>query len=276
MAFTNQTVTYSETSKGFPSFYSFIPEQIKGMNGYLYTFYQGKLWQHNSSTALRNTFYGSTFSTTITSVFNQSPLENKLFKTIGIQSDSAWSATLKSDLQDTGSISYSYFVQKEGEWFAYLRSNPANPISGEFPLRSVQGVGGQTVRTGVGTGVCVLTFDMAVDLGSMINEGDTVYYAIIPNPVTDPYTPIEAGPVSSVNYDAANNINNITINNSATALPATGTEVYILYIKNQIAESNGILGHYGEFTLTNGLVENPNSLAVELFAVDSDVMKSFP
>tara|TARA_R110000751_G_scaffold99497_5_gene193026 strand:+ start:1204 stop:1449 length:246 start_codon:yes stop_codon:yes gene_type:complete len=40
MAFTNQTVTYSETSKGFPSFYSFIPEQIKGMNGYLYTFYQ--------------------------------------------------------------------------------------------------------------------------------------------------------------------------------------------------------------------------------------------
>ena len=35
MAFTNQTVTYSETSKGFPSFYSFIPEQIKGMNGYL-------------------------------------------------------------------------------------------------------------------------------------------------------------------------------------------------------------------------------------------------
>tara|TARA_R110000765_G_scaffold59570_4_gene115778 strand:+ start:83 stop:328 length:246 start_codon:yes stop_codon:yes gene_type:complete len=56
MAFTNQTVTYSETSKGFPSFYSFIPEQIKGMNGYLYTFYQGKLWQHNSSTALRNIF----------------------------------------------------------------------------------------------------------------------------------------------------------------------------------------------------------------------------
>tara|TARA_R100000935_G_scaffold57504_1_gene91579 strand:+ start:610 stop:1440 length:831 start_codon:yes stop_codon:yes gene_type:complete len=276
MAFSQQTVTFSETSKGFPSFYSFLPEQIQGMNGYLYTFYQGKLWQHNSKTAPRNNFYGGQFSSTITSVFNQSPLENKIFKTIGIQSDSAWSATVKSDIQDTGFISSSFFVQKEGEWFAYLRSNAANPVSGEFPLRSVQGVARQSTRTGVGTGVCVLSFNMVVDLGSMINQGDIIYFATGPFGATDILTPQEAGAISSVNYDAANNINNITINNNSVALPATGTEVYILYIKNQIAESNGILGHYGEFTLTSGLVENPNSVAVELFAVDSDVMKSFP
>ena len=44
-----------------------------------------------------------------------------------------------------------------------------------------------------------------------------------------------------------------------------------MLIKNSIAESHGILGHYAEFTLTN-----TNTVAVELFAVDSDIMKSFP
>ena len=32
------TITYSEDSKGFPSFYTYCPEFIKGMNQYLYTF----------------------------------------------------------------------------------------------------------------------------------------------------------------------------------------------------------------------------------------------
>jgi len=32
------TLTYSETSKGWPSFYSFIPEKTIGMNNYLYSF----------------------------------------------------------------------------------------------------------------------------------------------------------------------------------------------------------------------------------------------
>ena len=49
--------------------------------------------------------------------------------------------------------------------------------------------------------------------------------------------------------------------------------VYGFCIKNQVAESHGILGHYCEFTL-----ELPNTVLTtsELFAVESEVMKSFP
>jgi hypothetical protein len=46
---------------------------------------------------------------------------------------------------------------------------------------------------------------------------------------------------------------------------------YTMYIKNSIAESHGLLGHYCVFTMTN---DNTNK--VELFALESEVMKSYP
>jgi hypothetical protein len=46
---------------------------------------------------------------------------------------------------------------------------------------------------------------------------------------------------------------------------------YIMYIKNAVAESHGVLGHYCVFTL-----ENDNTSKVELFAAESEVMKSYP
>jgi hypothetical protein len=44
-----------------------------------------------------------------------------------------------------------------------------------------------------------------------------------------------------------------------------------MYIKNSIAESHGLLGHYCVFTLTN---DNTNK--IELFTLESEVMKSYP
>ena len=49
----NYTLTYSETVKGWPSFYSYFPEMIKGMNQYLYTFKGGNLYRHNTG-SIRN------------------------------------------------------------------------------------------------------------------------------------------------------------------------------------------------------------------------------
>ncbi len=65
MPFSNQTVTYSESVQGFPSFYSYIPEKILGMNGFLYTFKNGNLYQHNDNTASRNNYYGTQFNSTL-------------------------------------------------------------------------------------------------------------------------------------------------------------------------------------------------------------------
>ena len=58
VTFSAQTVTYSESVTGWPSFYTFIPEKIVGMNGFLYTFKNGRLYRHNSNKTNRNTYYG--------------------------------------------------------------------------------------------------------------------------------------------------------------------------------------------------------------------------
>ena len=36
------TISYSEEAKGWPSFYSFLPDFMIGMNSYFYTFKNGK------------------------------------------------------------------------------------------------------------------------------------------------------------------------------------------------------------------------------------------
>jgi len=45
----NYTLTYSEGSKGFPSFYSYNPEYMIGMNNFFYSFKNGQLYRHNTN-----------------------------------------------------------------------------------------------------------------------------------------------------------------------------------------------------------------------------------
>ena len=116
------TITYSEDSQGFPSFYTYCPEFIKGMNQYLYTFKNGNLWRHNTNET-RNNYYGQQYPSRITSVFNEQPLENKIFKTLNLEGDDAWAATLETDIQFDGEIEAAYFEQKEGAWFAFVRND---------------------------------------------------------------------------------------------------------------------------------------------------------
>lgn len=50
------TLTYSPMVQGWPSFYSYNPDWMIGMNNYFYSFKGGNLYRHNSN-SLRNTFY---------------------------------------------------------------------------------------------------------------------------------------------------------------------------------------------------------------------------
>ena len=52
---------------------------------------------------------------------------------------------------------------------------------------------------------------------------------------------------------------------------SNGSHLFYLFVKNQVAESHGILGHFMEFTISN-----TDTTPTELFAVESEVMKSYP
>lgn len=270
---TNYTLTYSDGFQGWPSFYSFDPDWMIGMNNYFYTFKNGDMYRHNVN-EVRNVFYGETglfpddpykgAKTRITSVFNDLPLENKLFKTINLEASFAdgthsWGGIFDTDIQTTGFIEADWFKKKEGAWFAFMRNESsllANPT--DLELRSANGIGNCSTVVSVGLDIRI-NFPLTLNIGTSISVGDILYAGTGLTLI---------GAVSDVVVDLPNSINYIQIN-SPSAIPSNG--IFILFIKNQTAESYGILGHYCEFTLTN-----QSTTAVELFAVESEVMKSFP
>ena len=92
----NYTISYDSLTKGFPSFYSYFPDWMIGMNNYFYTFNGGNLYRHNTNET-RNNYYGQNYPSTLQTVFNDQPLENKLFKTINLEGDDSWGALITSD-----------------------------------------------------------------------------------------------------------------------------------------------------------------------------------
>lgn len=266
----NYTLSYSESAQGWPSFYSFYPDWMIGMNNYFYSFKGGNLYRHNVN-QLRNNFYGVQYPSRIISVFNDAPLENKLFKTLNLEGDDSWSALMETDIQDSGIIDGSWFEKKEASWYAFVRNAgtvPAQPS--EYALRSVNGIGRSTTITGTGAAVQV-NFAIGaspISIGNILSIGDYLYYSLPPS-----YnTPILFGQVTNIQVNYPAGLNRITVDTTipGATIPAIQNP-YIMYIKNSVAESHGVLGHYCVFTL-----ENSNINKVELFAVESEVMKSYP
>jgi len=267
------TLTYSESAEGWVSFYSFLPDWIIGMNNYLYTFKGGNLYRHNSDTVSRNNFYGVQYNTTLKSVFNESPLENKLFKTIHIEGDATWDVELATDLQNTGNITASWFERKEASYYAFIRNGDgtvaANPP--QYMLRSLNGIGQSTLIQLLGN-IATVNFSINpyIDIGSILSIGDYLYFADNPSGTI---TPTFFGVVTDIEVDIRNGLNRLRVDivgPPVGSLPTTNNP-YILYIKNSLAESHGVLGHYCVFD-----IENASTSKIELFMLGADVMKSYP
>jgi hypothetical protein len=256
----NYTISYDSGVNGFPSFYSYNPDYMIGMNNFFYTFSGGNMYRHNVND-IRNQYYGVLYPSTLTSVFNDLPLENKLFKTIELGGDHSWSATLISDQQDTGYIDVDWFEKKEGTFFAFVRNSQNLLLDNELPLRNVNGIATSSNITTVGTD-STIDFAITIDIGGIISVGDVVYFGTV--------APTLFGVVTAINVALPGGVNNIVVDNTTGTVPV-GTTEFIFYVKNSVAESHGILGHYGQFHL-----ENNDTEKVELFAVQSQVMKSFP
>jgi len=260
---TLQTLSYSDSSKGWPSFYTYFPDYMIGMNSFFYSFKGGNLFRHNTN-PLRNNYYGVQGISTITSVFNPKPtLDIKLFKTLSLESDDSWTVdNLSTDL-NTGSMASGYFEQKEGEWFTYIRSN-AGAV--DWKLRSAQGIGIAKEVTG---NLSERVIEFAEPIGNIVNIGDLLYVSTNSNGIYS--NPKIAAPILS------RTSNTLTVDVSIDTPPQNPLpenplkDSAILVYKNSIAESHGVLGYYMEFTLTNA-----NTSPVELFSVGSDIMKSYP
>lgn len=273
------TLTYSNKVKGFPSFYSFIPDYMIGMNQYFYTFKGGDLYRHNTN-ADRNSFYGTDYPSRVVGVINENPLDNKIFKTLSLDSDYAWEATLETDVETNGFINEDWFEKKEGMWFGFIRSTGTVPSStSEYVMRSLNGIG-QSSSVTIGSGIATIDYSTSIQLKTMMSVGDILYFS------EPPYdTPQLAGQITAINVNLPSGVNQVVINTDGATFVPTVTptpttvaipiqDAFYLYIKNSIAESHGMLGAYCVFTLE--LSATSNMPASELFVVESEVMQSFP
>ena len=158
LGYMETTASYSEDSKGWTSFKSWLQEFGVSLNDKYFTFNTGNLYQHHSNET-RNSFYGTEYDSTVCVIFNDMPSSVKTFSSLsyeGTQSrvvintddeeyynntanDGWFASTITSDLE-TGFIPE--FKDKEGKWFNYIRGNQVNNLENlNVTQFSTQGIG---------------------------------------------------------------------------------------------------------------------------------------
>jgi len=245
-----KTLSFNNPNQGWVSFYSYQPDYMIGMNNNLYSFYQGDLYLHDSDNVNRNTFYGVQYPSRISLMVNDSPSEIKLLQSVSLEGNYQWDTSIKAYIDMTtnsinSSIFESEYLQKEGVWFAYARRNEDTR---HFDSKSTYGIGEITSITP--TSIVVNGFSNSLTADDKIIQG------------------------SSENIIG-------TIQNSSTVMWVTtitmdttaGLNIgdFILGYKNPRYEGGNLRG----YTMRMDLNVTKND-KVELFAVNSDIIKSYP
>ena len=240
----NQTITFSKRSNGWTSFWSYAPDWMLGMNSSFYTWKDGSLYKHDTN-ATRNQFYGTNYSSSINTTFSQDPLTMKMYKTLSLDSNKPWETEIITDLS-TGQIAASYYEEKEGEWYGYIRRYDDG--SYDTLSLSTQGIGSMLSYNAL-----VLSFNFNID--SSISQGDKVYV-------------VSGNSLVLLGTVASHSLRSITLSSIGATVPVTGN--MIVYVKNSQAESYGARGYYMDVQLTNS-----DTTEVEIFSIASNVFKSF-
>ena len=155
------TLTFKENVQGWTTFYSFRPNLMFSLKNNFYTAKDGSLYLHYSPLVSANNFYGVSYKSSITFIFNPNPSINKNFKTINYEGSSGWQVdsfisdsyavvpNVNSDLDVTNSVkSYEEgayiengityragFTIKENKYYANLINNTP-PTDGEVVFGS--------------------------------------------------------------------------------------------------------------------------------------------
>lgn len=243
-----KTVTYSKVSEGWNSFWSYQPDFMTQMNSMFYSFKNGNLWKHNVNQT-RNNFYGKQYTSTVRTIFNNDPLTVKMFNALALNSTHAWDVNVYTNI-NSGSIPYTYFVEKEDQWYAYIRRFD-NTI--DVKALSTQGIGFANSLDITNPSAVLLNFSFNID--ASVSVGDQLYKNASGNLVL-------IGTIVNLS------VNSITVDTTVGSIPLTSD--FLICVKNSQTESFGARGYYMNVYLENELTEN-----VKLFAIGTSVFKSF-
>ena len=170
--FGSKTISFSESGKGWVSFKSFTPLVTASLNDKYYSVKDNTIWIHHSDISVRNSFYGTTYNSDITLLFNDAPGTVKSFKNINYEGSQAkvtefttqstedaagntftvndgeyynlnskegWYVSDITTDKQSGSIHE--FIEKEGKWFNYINGDTTTDSNLDTSEFSVQGIG---------------------------------------------------------------------------------------------------------------------------------------
>lgn len=261
-----KTIAYDRSVQGWTSEYSFIPDAGVSLNNNFYTFNNGRIWIHNSTDVLKNTFYGgATIPTELVFLFNDDPTAVKNFKTIKYQGTGDWRTAIETNME-TGVIEAVNFVDKEGKRVGYIRGTDTDNGTLDLKSTTVKGAGlfrNPNVSAGEGT------FELA-EIPSDLAVGDTVFRSTITGETGGNPEPV--GRISAIDHST----NQITVQGGRTGIFSNiglfftpTTNDLMLYVKSNQVEKSGLIGFFAICTMTNNSGDD-----VELFGVDSEVFIS--
>ena len=98
---TFSTLAFDEAVKGWVSLFSYKPDQMISLNNNFYSTKDGKIYEHYkllSTSQARSVWYGTTYESKVTFIFNKAPSMIKNFQTINYEGDSGW--TMESFITD--------------------------------------------------------------------------------------------------------------------------------------------------------------------------------
>lgn len=239
------TISHSEKNKGWNSFWSYIPDLFLRLNNRFFTIKNGQLWIHNDvENPVRNNLYGTQYASSVKTVINDAMTEDKIFKTLVLESNQKWNATLVTNLTES-SLTTSNFNTRESRQFSFIRGNER---SGALTGNAAQGIG---VASAVASNLVSFS-----TIPSLISVGDILFQL-------NGQSQEEIGEITAIN----------TTNNTITIdIIVTDPEVgfYFFAKKDSRIEGEEVRGYYLEVELSN-----TNTEAGELFAVSTNSVKSY-
>jgi hypothetical protein len=193
------------------------------MNSNFYSFYQGKPWKHHTN-AVRNQYYGAASAPSkVRFVFNDAPIETKMFKTLELEGTKSWKAEMTSDLH-TG----------------LSRRTVETGLGVDFSQISTQGLGNCSTLATIGNVLTInFIFPATVGLNPIVDIGDIAYFD------DGTGTLAEIGAITGISEPDVLGSGFIEITNPAATPVATN---FIFAAKNSVAESYGLRGHYNDVT----------------------------
>ena len=240
-------MSFKETVDGWSTRLSYAPEFAISLNNEYYSFKNGEIWEHSSTT--RSNFYGVQKATTIKSVFNDAPTSVKNFKTLSYEGAEGWTASVVTNKQ-SGTVTT--WKEREGVYFNYIMGDATTLANIDTKKFSVQGIGNVATYTESSN-----TININGEINVSLQKGDTIYS-------TEPSGLRVINTVFSVNRS-----NNSIKLSGASPAPVPSADDFILFAKDSQVNTSGLLGYYAdiEFSITS-------SNKKELFAVNSEIFIS--